>query len=213
MRQRAAFITIEGGEGVGKSTNARLLVSWLREREVPVLETREPGGTALGETLRGLLLHKDGAQAPVPMAELLLVFAARAQHLAQVIRPALARGEWVVCDRFTDASFAYQGAGRALGVEPIASLAHLVHPDLSPDLTLLLDAPLHIGRQRVAQRGESDRFERENNAFFARVQAEYQRLAAAEPARFLRIDASTDLPAVQRQLIGGLELWWERFHA
>lgn len=213
MKQRAGFITIEGGEGVGKSTNVRLLVAWLREQGVAVLETREPGGTPLGESLRELLLHRDAAQAPVPMAELLLVFAARAQHLAQVIRPALARGEWVVCDRFTDASFAYQGAGRALGAEPVADLARLVHPDLSPDLTVLLEAPLHVGRQRVALRGETDRFEREQNDFFAKVQAEYQRLAEAEPERFLRIDAGGDLQSVQGQLRSGLQQWWVRFHA
>jgi len=207
---RARFITIEGMEGVGKSTNAAFVADWIRARALPVLHTREPGGTALGERLRDTLLHASEAMAPVPLAELLMMFAARTQHLEERIRPALAAGTWVLCDRFTDASYAYQGAGRRLGNEPIAALERLVHADLQPDLTLLLDAPVAIGLSRARHRGTADRFERERAEFFERVRTAYLARAEAQRERIIVIDASGPLPAVQLELGRALEAWLEQ---
>jgi len=209
---RGRFITIEGMEGVGKTTNATFVADWLRARALPVLHTREPGGTALGERLRETLLHAAGSSTPVPLAELLMMFAARAQHLQERIRPALADGTWVLCDRFTDASYAYQGAGRGLGDHPVAVLETLVHGELQPDLTLLLDAPVAIGLNRARRRGDADRFESERAEFFERVRTAYLARAQTHSGRIVVIDASRPLPAVQVQLANALAAWLERLH-
>lgn len=204
--QRGSFITVEGGEGVGKSTNIAFIAGQLRAAGQEPLLTREPGGTALGEAIRALLLEPR----PEPIAqmtELLLVFAARAQHLAEVIEPALAAGRWVLCDRFTDATYAYQGAGRGLDRGAIGELERLVQGELRPDLTVLLDAPVEIGRQRASARGALDRFEQEQQAFFERVRQDYRQRAEREPARFRVIDAARPLTQVQEQLQAVLQLW------
>jgi dTMP kinase len=202
--QRGLFVTVEGGEGVGKSTNIATIEAWLREQGIAHCLTREPGGTALGEKIRDLLLTVD--QAPVAEhAELLLVFAARAQHLRQVIEPALARGEWVICDRFTDATYAYQGAGRQLSVDFIAQLEQSIQGDLRPDCTLLLDAPVELGISRAGVRAELDRFEREQIAFFQRVRACYLDRAAAEPQRFRIIDTARPLEQIAPDVCAILE--------
>ncbi len=200
---RGCFITLEGIEGVGKSSAVACVVDWLSAQGRTVTSTREPGGTALGEQLRHLLLARDGV--PIaPLAELLLMFAGRAQHLAERIRPALARGETVVCDRFTDATFAYQGGGRGLPTADIAAAARLVHGDLAPDLTLLLDAPPALGLGRALARGAADRFETEQVEFFTRVRDAYLALAAREPARFVVIDASQPLETVHASIHAAL---------
>ncbi len=196
---RGKFITIEGGEGVGKSTQIAALREYLSNCGVRVVVTREPGGTPRAERIRELLLERSAEPMP-PTCELLLMFAARATHLANVIEPALARGEWVVCDRFTDATYAYQGAGRGMDVQQIATLERLVQGTLRPDLTLLLDTPLEVSAARAHQRnatsGISDRFEREQRDFFERVRAGYLQRAQAEPERFAIIDASGDRDSV-----------------
>ncbi|MBT8040551.1 MAG: dTMP kinase [Xanthomonadales bacterium] len=196
---KARFITVEGGEGAGKSTQIRRIGAWLTERGHAVVHTREPGGTQLAEQLRSTLLDTKNT-AVSELTELLLMFAARAQHLDELIRPALSRGEWVVCDRFTDATWAYQGGGRGLPGEQIAALEKLVHGDLQPDLTLLLDLPVRVGLERVALRGEADRFEREPEAFFERVRQAYLERAKAQPDRFEVIDASLTPDAVWSQI-------------
>ncbi len=193
------FITIEGTEGVGKSTNLAYVHEWLTNRGVDVVVTREPGGTPLAEEIRTLLLAKRD-EAVDETAELLLVFAARAQHLQQVIKPALARGAWVLCDRFTDATYAYQGGGRGLDVATIAQLEQLVQGDLRPDLTLVLDIDVELGLQRARQRAELDRFESEAVAFFERVRAAYRALAEAAPARYAVVNAGQPLVAVQQDI-------------
>ncbi len=196
---RGRFITIEGGEGGGKSTNLAHVRARLETAGIELVETREPGGTELGEKLRSLLLEP--GEAPIGEdAELLLMFAARAQHIRQVIEPALAAGYWVLCDRFTDASFAYQGGGRGIAEERIAALAEWVQQGLQPDLTLLLDLPVEQGMARAGKRGALDRFEQEEMAFFERVRAAYLGLAEAHPDRFRVIDASPELSAVQAQI-------------
>lgn len=196
MSERGLFITIEGCEGVGKSTALATLVSALAAHPVEIVTTREPGGTHLGEALREILLN--GVEEPLaPMAELLLMFAARAQHIEQVVRPALARGAWVVCDRFTDATYAYQGAGREMGEGAVAALEDLVQGELRPDLTLLLDAPVEIGLERARGRGALDRFEREDLAFFQRVRQCYLDRAARAGGRYQVVDAGQDLETVQ----------------
>lgn len=190
------FITVEGIEGVGKSTNLQFIRGLIEESGKPLVVTREPGGTALGEEIRELLLdHRhDGMSAD---AELLLMFAARAEHIARVIGPALAAGKWVLCDRFTDATFAYQGGGRGIGFDRVAVLADWVHHGLRPDLTLLFDLPVEIGLQRAGQRNSADRFEREKLEFFERVRAAYLELAGREPQRFTVIAADPPLEQVQ----------------
>ncbi|MFC3283652.1 dTMP kinase [Litchfieldella rifensis] len=205
MNRRGRFITLEGGEGVGKSTNLDWVCDWLTERGIEVVRTREPGGTPRAEAIRALLLDPAPQEPLDDDAELLLVFAARAQHLARVIRPALARGAWVICDRFTDATFAYQGGGRGLDMQRIATLETLVQRGLTPDLTLLLDMPVDAAQARVDHRlgqagGQRDRFERERLAFFQAVREAYLARAAAEPARVAVIDASRPLTAVQAEL-------------
>lgn len=197
------FITVEGVEGVGKTTNMAFVQSFLQSHGVNLTVTREPGGTPLAEQIRELLLnHND--EALDEDAELLLVFAARAQHLSQLIKPTLARGNWVLSDRFTDATYAYQGGGRGLSLELIAQLEQSVQGELRPDLTLLLDLPVELGLARAGQRGELDRFEREQQAFFERVRAAYLERAAAEPKRFVIIDASQPLDQVQKDIVAAL---------
>ena len=197
------FITIEGGEGAGKSTAIARLEAELAQHEIPLLLTREPGGTELGESIRELLLAKERVEMH-PDTELLLMFAARAQHLRQKILPALAAGTWVVCDRFTDATYAYQGAGRGLDTQRIAILEQLVQGEIRPDLVLLLDVPPEIGLKRIEGRGEPDRFERESLAFFRRVRQAYLSRAEADPARYRVIDASASEAEVQAQLTTAL---------
>lgn len=196
---RGRFITIEGGEGVGKSTQIAALAEFLRASGVEVVLTREPGGTRRAEQIRELLLESVAEPMP-PTCELLLVFAGRATHLENVIRPALQRGAWVVCDRFTDATFAYQGGGRGMNAATIAQLEELVQGELRPDLTLLLDAPLEIAavraQERNAARGSADRFEREQQDFFERVRRVYLERARQEPGRFAVIDAAASRDAV-----------------
>ena len=201
----ARFITLEGGEGAGKSTSLAVIVDFLRARGIAHLVTREPGGTALGEAIRSLLLGDVEAHVD-PLAELLLIFAARAQHLTEVIRPALAAGAWVVCDRFTDASYAYQGGGRELGEAPIAVLEQLVQGGLRPDLTLVLDLEPRLGLERIGGRSTLDRFEREQLAFFERVRAVYRKRAAADPARCRLLDAGQPPERVGAAILAHLEV-------
>lgn len=197
---RGRFITLEGIEGAGKSTIAAYVRDWLVARGLAVRFTREPGGTPLGERIRSVVLERAG-EPVTPVAETLLMFAARAAHVHEVIRPALARGEWVVCDRFTDATRAYQGAGRGVDRELIEQLAAAVHGGLAPDRTLLLDLPVATGLARVRGRGAvADRFESEDEAFFERVRAEYLALAAREPGRVCIIDAARPLADVHEQV-------------
>lgn len=193
------FITLEGTEGVGKSTNLRFIQSVLDEYKVRYQLTREPGGTPLAEQIRELLLD-NRTETVAHDAELLLVFAARAQHLDQVVKPALQKGDWVLCDRFTDATFAYQGGGRGLDNGFISQLETMVQRGLQPDLTVLLDLPVDIGLARASQRGELDRFENEKVAFFERVREAYLARAKADPDRFAVIDASGTLEQVQQQI-------------
>lgn len=193
------FITLEGPEGAGKSTNRDYLAERLRAAGCDLLLTREPGGTPLAERIRELLL----APSAEPMAadtELLLVFAARAQHLAQVIRPALAAGKVVLCDRFTDATYAYQGGGRGLAAERIAVLEQFVQGELHPDLTLVFDLPVEVGLARAAARGRLDRFEQEAQDFFEAVRQTYLARARLAPQRYRLLDAAQPLAAVQAQL-------------
>lgn len=206
MAERGRFITLEGSEGVGKSTNMARLVAFLEARGLDVVQTREPGGTPRAEAIRQLLLDP-GVEEPLDDdAELLLLFAARAQHLARVIRPALARGAWVVCDRFTDATFAYQGGGRGISAARIAELARFVQQGLTPDLTLLFDMPIEAARERMRRRGAApDRFERERSDFFTAVRHAYLARAAAEPERFAVVDAAQPLAAVGEQVEALLE--------
>lgn len=193
------FITVEGSEGSGKSTNLAYLQQALNNAGIDLVVTREPGGTAMSERIRELLLtpgdfpiHAD--------TELLMMFAARAQHLNELILPALARGQWVLCDRFTDATYAYQGGGRGIPESRIATLEQWVQGAVRPDLTVLLDIPVAQGLERALARGEPDRFEQEKEAFFERVRATYLSRAAADPERYRVVDASRTLPEVQQDL-------------
>ena len=193
------FITVEGGEGAGKTTMIERMVDWLASRGHRVVQTREPGGTELAEKLRDILLDTRSAGLS-DQAELLLMFASRAQHLAELIRPALARGDTVLCDRFTDATWAYQGGGRGLPKQDIAALEQLVHGDLQPELTVLLDLPVEQGLSRASLRSASDRFEEEPVAFFERVRAAYLERAAQSPERFAVVDASGPVESVWSEL-------------
>ena len=193
------FITLEGPEGAGKSTNRDYMAERLRERGLDVVLTREPGGTPLAERIRELLLAPSD-ETMVADTELLLVFAARAQHLAEVIRPALARGAVVLCDRFTDATYAYQGGGRGLSPERIATLEAFVQGTLRPDLTLVFDLPVEVGLARAAARGRLDRFEQQGQAFFEAVRQAYLQRAGHEPQRYRLLDAAQPLEAVQRAI-------------
>ncbi len=193
------FITLEGGEGAGKSTQLAYVHQRLLAAGKTVHMSREPGGTELGEKIRSLLLDQTNT-AMHSDTELLLMFAARAQHLAQLIRPALERGEWVLCDRFTDATYAYQGGGRGIDMARIGVLEDWVQGSLRPDLTLLLDLPVELGLARAGERGELDRFEQEQQAFFERVRATYRQRAAREPDRYRIINAAQNIEQVQQQL-------------
>ena len=202
------FITIEGGEGAGKSTAQAFLAEKLAAQGISVLQTREPGGTPLAEAIRRNRLSVD-EEAPVAMAELLLVFAARAQHLAKGIEPALARGEWVLCDRFTDATYAYQGAGRGMSEVQINKLEELVQGERRPDTVLLMDMPPEIGLKRASARGALDRFEQEAQAFFERVREGYLRRANLDPKRYVIVDAAETLPQVQDALASVAARWFD----
>lgn len=193
------LLTLEGIEGVGKSTNLNYIHEWLKAEGKQVTVTREPGGTPLGEEIRRLLLDTR-FQGMDDECELLLVFAARAQHLSRVIRPALERGEWVLCDRFTDATYAYQGGGRGIDTARIARLEESVQGTFRPDLTILLDLPVETGLQRAGKRGDLDRFEREETEFFERVRQSYLDLSRKNPERYRVIDASQSLDKVQDDL-------------
>jgi len=198
------FITVEGIEGVGKSTHISTLCELLRAHGIDVVATREPGGTELGDRLRGLLLA-NGTPAMGPDTELLLIFAARAQHLREVVWPALAAGRWVVSDRFTDATYAYQGAGRGIAGQRIAELEQWVQNDFRPDYTLLLQAGIKTALSRIRSRGNEDRFEREEADFFARVQQAYLERATREPRRFHVIDANGGLDDVRHRIAAVIE--------
>ncbi|GMQ77292.1 MAG: dTMP kinase [Gammaproteobacteria bacterium] len=200
MADRGRFITVEGIEGAGKSTQMAVIGEFLDQQGIRVVVTREPGGTHLSEAVRELLLDPDNRGMSAD-TELLLVFAARAEHLHKVIRPALEAGDWVLSDRFTDATFAYQGGGRGIAAARIAVLEEWVQNGLRPDLTLLLDVPVEAGLARIAGRGQPDRFEREDREFFQRIRASYLQRAAAEPRRFRRIDASAPVEQVSRSVL------------
>jgi len=196
---RGRFITLEGSEGSGKSTNLAYIHQKLHQSGIDVVLTREPGGTPLGEQIRELLLdHRQ--QAMASDTELLLMFAARSQHLNELILPALEQGKWVLCDRFTDATYAYQGAGRGISEERIATLEQWVQGELRPDLTFFLDLPVDQGLARAGERSTPDRFEREKIDFFERVRQGYLSQAVREPQRYRVVDASVALEQVQAQL-------------
>ena len=201
---RGKLITIEGGEGAGKSTNITFIKEYVEEKGLTPVMTREPGGTVLGERVRQMVLSPDSGEVAAE-AELLLMFAARAQHIRDVIRPALEQGRWVICDRFIDASWAYQGAGRGIDSQYLAFLERWILAGLMPDMTLLLDLPVETGMARVSQRGASDRFEQEQLSFFERVRAAYRQRAEDCKDRFIVIDASQDLPRVQASLADALD--------
>lgn len=203
---RGRLISFEGIEGAGKSTQLDRLHRRLRSEGTQVMLTREPGGTALGERLRGLLLDPEvGAMAAE--TELLLIFAARAQHLREVIEPALAQGTWILCDRFTDASFAYQGAGRGLGAERVAVLENWLQGDFRPDLVLLFDVPPQVGLERALNRGKRDRIESEDMAFFERARSAYLQRARADAGRYRIIDGTADLETVGAQVDRAWDSW------
>lgn len=200
--KRGFFLTFEGVDGAGKSTHVEWTVEQLRERGLSVVSTREPGGTPIGERLREMLLHASmGLE-----CETLLMFAARAQHIQDVIKPALAAGSWVVCDRFTDATFAYQGGGRELGTDRIAALEQWVHPDLQPDCTWLFDVPLEVARERLDRTRDKDRFEQEASAFFLRTREVYLNRARQQPQRFSVIDATVSIEEIRLTLSKQLNL-------
>ena len=197
---RGKFITLEGGEGVGKTTNLTFITDYLQQHNINVVVTREPGGTVLAEKIRHLLLDKD-SELISEQAELLLIFAARAQHIKHVIEPALTRGAWVLCDRFTDATYAYQGGGRNMRISTIEWLENLVQGNLRPDLTLLLDAPVEIGIERARERAAFDRFESEKISFFEHVRRAYLLQAELYPERIKVIKANQPLSDVQRAIV------------
>jgi dTMP kinase len=208
MSTRGRFITFEGGEGAGKSTQLAALRDWFAADGREAVFTREPGGTARAERIRELLLENTSESMP-SICELLLMFAARATHIANVIEPALQRGAWVICDRFTDATYAYQGWGRGVDLQQIATLERLVQGELRPDLTILLDVPLELSSMRARQRNENagvtDRFEREQRAFFERVREGYLTRARNEPARVAVIDASADIASVTASIHAAIQ--------
>jgi dTMP kinase len=201
---RGKFITLEGGEGVGKTTNLNFIKVHLQRQNLHITVTREPGGTQLAEKIRQLVLDAD-SEAIAESSELLLMFAARAQHIKHVIEPALAQGHWVLCDRFTDATYAYQGGGRGVSLATISWLEQLVQGDLRPDLTLLLDAPIEIGMERAQKRGAFDRFEAEKQSFFNKVREMYLSRAAEQPNRIKIISANQSLADVQKDIIEVLQ--------
>ena len=203
MKERGRFITFEGIDGAGKSTQIQVVADVLRARGIDVVLTREPGGTPLAEALRTLVLNE-------PMdasTETLLLFAARSDHLERVLRPALAAGRWVLCDRFTDATYAYQAGGRGMSTERIAALEQWVHPDLQPDLTLLFDVPPEIAAQRLATARTADRFESEQIAFFGAVRQRYLERAAAYANRFFVVDSTASPDVIRGQLTELMARW------
>jgi dTMP kinase len=206
---RGTFITVEGIEGTGKSTNIAFLTRQIEARGHEVVTTREPGGTPMAEKIRQLLLDHDQESLPA-IAELLLFFAARALHLKNMIVPALEAGTWVICDRFTDATRAYQAAGRGLPPESVETLAGWVQQGLEPDLTILLDAPAETGLERAAARGEGDRMDNEAVDFYRRVRTAYLDLAARHVERFAVVDASQSLDAVQRDIARHLDKFLDK---
>ena len=203
MADRGRFVTVEGIEGAGKSTQMDVIRQYLEERGISVVMTREPGGAPLSEAVRTLLLDPDN-RGMSSDTELLLVFAARAEHLHKVIRPALESGDWVLSDRFTDATFAYQGGGRGIEAARIATLEEWVQGRLRPDMTLLLDVPVETGMTRIAGRGKPDRFEREDRQFFQRIRDSYLQRAAAEPQRIRLIDARAPVQKVSREALAAV---------
>jgi len=203
MTGRGRFITFEGIDGAGKSTQIEFVAESLRARGIDPVITREPGGTPLAEALRTLILNEPMA----PSTETLLLFAARSDHLERVIRPALTAGRWVLCDRFTDATYAYQVGGRGLPAEQVAVLERWVHPDLQPDVTLLFDVPPDVAAQRLAKARAADRFESEQTGFFAAVRRGYLDRAAAHPSRYLIIDGTAAPDAVRSRIAAALAQW------
>ncbi|HVG05623.1 MAG TPA: dTMP kinase [Burkholderiaceae bacterium] len=203
MSRRGRFITFEGIDGSGKSTHVNAVAHSLRIRNVTTVLTREPGGTPIGESLRELILN----QPMTRETETMLMFAARAEHVAMIIRPALAAGQWVLCDRFTDATYAYQAGGRGIDESAIAELEQWVHPDLQPDLTILFDVAPEVAARRLAQARCADRFEAEPVAFFSAVRAMYLKRAAASPGRFFVVDAAHAPEAVGDQLEQLMQQW------
>ena len=207
MTLNGRFLTFEGVDGAGKSTHLEWVAQYLRSHGVSVLLTREPGGTAIGERLRELLLTE-----PMHLeTETLLMFAARCEHLRTVIEPAIAKGQWVVCDRFTDATYAYQGAGRELGVDRVTALQRWVHPDLVPDRTWLFDLDLGIARERLSASRSLDRFEREDAAFFIRTRNGYHQLVQQTPQRFMVVDASQSIESIRVSLKQDLDCLLARY--
>lgn len=201
--KRGKFITLEGLEGVGKTSNRQPIERQLSDAGIAFIGTREPGGTDVGERLRELVLHADGSIQPE--TELLIMAASRLEHVAGLIEPALERGEWVLCDRYLDASVAYQGAGRQLGVERVVQLHELMGLSLQPDLTVLLDMPVETGLARMAARGKPDRIESESLAFFERARAAYLQRAKDDPDRFVVVDASCSLDDVGREVANAVQ--------
>ncbi len=208
---RGAFISLEGTEGVGKTTCLEFVLEFLKAADIPALATREPGGTPLGEHVRDWILDGNHGELSAE-TETLLMFAARALHVDEVIRPALQSGTWVVCDRFSDATVAYQGGGRRADLGWIASLREVVHADVEPDLTLLLDAPVNIGLTRIQAR-TPDHFEREDGNFFARVRTAYLELARSEPERIKVVDSAAALPEVRRSIKRLLTAFLSRYRS
>jgi len=206
---RGKFITIEGTEGVGKTTNIAFIKQWLDDNGISFINTREPGGTPLAEEIRQVLLSNRDEKV-CSKAELLMMFAGRAQHIDQVIEPQLAQGNWVLCDRFTDATYAYQGAGREMGDDLIQSLETMVQGDMRPDLTLVLDVPVELGLERAGKRSEPDRFELEKTDFFNRVRQAYLSMATNNPQRYKIIDASQTLEHVQLQIADTLKSFLQK---
>jgi len=193
------FITIEGSEGVGKSTNISFISNYLKNKNLTTIETREPGGTKTAEEIRQVLLNTEGETVP-EIAELLLFFAARSFHVENLIKPAIQKGHYVICDRFSDASIAYQGYGRGFNIKDINKIASWVHAKVQPDLTILLDAPAEIGMQRAKKRGAIDRMESEDISFYERVRNGYLTLASEHKERFVIIDATQSLKSVQAEI-------------
>ena len=201
LHKKPLFITIEGIEGAGKSTNAQLVVEYLKNLGLSVVHTREPGGTAVAEKIRKIFLDKTISESITNQAELLLLFAARSQHLENLIIPALNSGQSVVCERFTDASFAYQGGGRGVDMQNIAFLENFVQKDLRPDLVLLFDVEVIVGLERIKKRKSIDRIEQEKIEFFDRVREVYLKLARANPKKYFIVDANKDLISIKQQII------------
>lgn len=205
MSEKGQFIVLEGVEGVGKTTNLTFIEDYLRRLGIDLIVTREPGGTPMAEEIRSLLLAP--RDEPVDaMAELLLMFAARSQHLHQKIIPALESGKWVLCDRFTDATYAYQGGGRGMDKQCILDLENQVQGELRPDWVIVLDLPVEVGLQRAGERSDPDRFEREQQVFFEKVRSAYLERAKEHPERYRIVDASLPLEQVQQQIGAILEL-------